>query len=125
MITVLRELEYSVKNENKLYRESHVSRAFDKLPGNLRAFYGSLHFFSVWGMNKYCAVAVCHNGNKERPDRVSGNYHSKIKGPREMLNSSVTSPGKEVKRKLLWLYEVQSQSLGSDTTGNLPKTRTN
>ena len=99
MITVRRELEYIVKNENKHYRESHVSRVFDKLPGNLRVFYGSLHFFSVrvWGMNKYCTVAVCHNGSKERPDRVSGNYHSKIKGPREMLDSSVTSPGKVVK----------------------------
>ena len=45
MITVRRELEYSVKNENKLYRESHVQCAFDKLPGNLRVFYGSLQFF--------------------------------------------------------------------------------
>ena len=45
MITVRRELEYSVKNESKLYRESQVSRAFDKLPENLLVFYGSLQFF--------------------------------------------------------------------------------
>ena len=37
--------EKYVKHENKLYRESHVSCAFDKLPGNLRVFSGSLHFF--------------------------------------------------------------------------------
>ena len=51
------------------------------------------NFFSVWDMNEYCTVAVCHNGSKKRPERVSGNYHSKIKGPREILDSSVTSPG--------------------------------
>ena len=51
------------------------------------------NFFSVWDMNEYCTVAVCHNGSKKRPERVSGNYHSKFKGPREILDSSVTSPG--------------------------------
>ena len=51
------------------------------------------NFFSVWGMREYCTVAVCHNGSKKRPERVSGNYHSKIKGPRAILESLVTSPG--------------------------------
>ena len=99
MITVRRELEYSVKNENKLYRESHVQCAFDKLPGNLRVFYCSLQFFSVWGMREYCTVAVCHNGSKKRPERVNGNYHSKIKGPRAILESWL----RRLVKKLLWM----------------------
>ena len=46
-----------------------MSRAFDKSLGNLRVFYGSLQFFfSVWGMNKYCTVAVCRNESRKRPD---------------------------------------------------------
>ena len=38
-------------------------------------------------------MAVCHNGSKKRPERVIGNYQSKIKGPRAILESLVTSPG--------------------------------
>ena len=38
-------------------------------------------------------MAVCHKGSKKRPERVSGNYHNKIKGPRAILESLVTSPG--------------------------------
>ena len=45
-----------------------IGKAFDKSPRNLRVFYGSWLFFSVWAVNKYCTVAVCRNGSKKRPD---------------------------------------------------------
>ena len=59
--------ENYVKNENKLYRESHVSCAFNKLPGNPRVFSGSLHFFFPCGAwtSIVRTVAVCHNGGKK------------------------------------------------------------
>ena len=58
--------EYSVKNEKKHYRESHVLLRNHQ---EISAYFTVLcSCFSVWAMNKYCTVAVCRNGSKKRPD---------------------------------------------------------
>ena len=83
--------EYSVKNENKHCRKSRV--LFDKSPGYLCVFYGSLQFFFfVWAMNKYCTVAVYCSGSKKISDL---NYCCFPVSPWEVLRKRA---GKKVKR---------------------------